>query len=295
MSLITEQKKAHWKENLGSIVKRIEQKRPDIDKDYARQLAYCARMGLKEKVFPIVTNPKLGIDEMVEELEEVGEPYVYGTIEGIRYGLIAAGFAKRKRRKEYTKEELIKADQRFPDPDILRREIVPLLDNWISVGEIADKINIPKISTAHAKEGHGVDYRAYNRLSALLLGGVKKGCLERVKREECWHYKLISKEEDFLRASHTHRVPPYKVREVSEDELEGFEKTELRINSQYRLNIPWPYSHGEGNLEIAIKASERVFRWETTPGKNRTIPSAMRKKISVSEGGEVTVYLKKND
>lgn len=67
-------------------------------------------------------------------------------------------------------EDLVRADKKFPTPGELRSAIYELLtrESWLTRGEIADRLEIPKLSSSEAKEKYGYSYRAYNRLSDIL-------------------------------------------------------------------------------------------------------------------------------
>jgi len=184
MSLITEEKRETLRnsriEKLIGLIKkrRIKKKRPKINDEYALFLAQNAKTGLTKSYFYVLADLGKSVDEKAEELEKSSR-----TINGLRHCLLALGAIK-PYGKKYTKDDFVKSDQRFPSRTSLRKAIDQYIKKGeeLTIGEISDRLKIPKFWTSTAKENYGVSYQAYSRLADLLGYEARRG--ERVSKVE---------------------------------------------------------------------------------------------------------------
>lgn len=136
--------------------------------------------------------------EAISNLIKKNEPETKGfegpTILQHETCLIALGTIKRYSLSP-TKDDLINADKRFPDWIALRKEINQRigLGEELGLGEIADKLNIPRIMPHYAFTKYGIRYQAYNNLYQLLSLEVERGTVIMEKEGKRCFYDFESR------------------------------------------------------------------------------------------------------
>jgi hypothetical protein len=165
---------------------RLRRVKPNWNESSIRVCARELYRTLNSPHSEVVLDPELTANEIARRT-----PYSKRHVGNMRYIARLVGILpKYKPRKKYTKEDLLKADERFPTPYELRRSIASILFEPLSVGEIADRLGIPKLPSTDAKSGYGIKYPTYRRLIYIIRWGLERGYLKRIDGK----YRLLDAE-----------------------------------------------------------------------------------------------------